>query len=141
MTDWAALETPIKPVPNFPVEAPDKSPATELQRQATFLKLLRQLAPGVIAYANTNGTHIASLASRAKANREGRTVGAPDLTVVWNRGVAWIEFKAARGRMSNAQVEFCNRLVQAGQHVGCFRDPMAALDWLRDCGAPVRIAA
>lgn len=138
--DWAALETDLDPVPLFVVEGPDKSPASEIQRQATFLKLVRQLAPDVIAYANTNGTHIASMGGRAKANREGRTIGAPDLTLVWNRGVAWIEFKAGKGKLSPAQVDFCNRLVRAGQHVACFRDPMGAIAWLRDCGAPVKDA-
>ncbi len=140
MSLWTDLDDPIKPTPLFPIEAPDKSPATEIERQATLLKMLRQLAPGVIAYANTNGTHIASMSGRRKANREGRTIGAPDLTVVWNRGVAWVEMKAGRGSMSDAQVDFCNRLFRAGQHVACFRDPMSALEWLRDCGAPVRPA-
>ncbi|MEN2749331.1 VRR-NUC domain-containing protein [Sphingomonas sp. T9W2] len=140
MSEWAALDETLTPEPLFVVEAPDKKPGTELQRQATLLKLLRHLAPDVIAYANTNGTHIASLAGRAKANREGRTIGAPDLTVVWNRGVAWIEMKAGKGDLNPAQIDFGNRLHRAGQHVGCFRDPMSALEWLRSLGAPVRTA-
>lgn len=140
MSAWSDYDETLAPAPLFVVEAPDKKPGTELQRQATLLKLLRQLAPDVIAYANTNGTHIASLSGRAKANREGRTTGAPDLTVVWNRGVAWIEMKSGKGDLSDAQVDFGNRLHRAGQHVGCFRDPMVALDWLRSLGAPVRAA-
>lgn len=127
--------------PLFYIEPTDKNPASEIQRQATFRKLMAQLAPTVIVYANTNGTHIASLAGRAKANREGRTIGVPDVTIVWNRGVAWIEFKADKGKPSAAQIEFGNRLVRAGQHMACYRDPMAAVDWIRSLGAPVRALA
>lgn len=133
--DW---EVDLKPVPRFPVEATDKSPATELQRQATFLKMMRTLAPSVICYANTNGTHIASFAGRAKADKEGRTIGASDVTIVWNRGVAWIEWKAGKGSLKPAQIEFGNRLYEMGHHVACFRDPVSAVDWLRSIGAPVK---
>jgi len=134
--DW---EADLKPVARFPVEATDKNPATELQRQATFLKMMRTLAPNVICYANTNGTHIASFAGRAKANKEGRTIGASDIVCVWNRGVAWIEWKAGKGSLKPAQIEFGNRLYEMGHHVACFRDPNSAVDWLRSIGAPVRI--
>lgn len=133
-----SIEEARNAAPLFYVEPPDKNPANEIQRQATFRKLMAQIAPSIIVYANTNGTHIASLAGRAKANREGRTIGVPDITVVWNRGVAWIEWKAGKGKMSAAQVEFGNRLVQAGQHMACYRDPMAAVDWICSLGAPVR---
>lgn len=139
MTEWAEFDEPLKPAALFPIEPPDKQPGSELQRQATFLKLMRQLAPDVVVYANTNGTHIASLAGRAKANREGRAIGCPDVTIVWNRGVAWIEFKSGKGQPSDAQVDFGNRLVRAGHHVACFRDPVNAINWLRDQGAPVRL--
>ncbi len=136
--DWDALETPLKPTPRFLVEDPDKNPGTEIQRQATFRKLMARLAPAVTVYANTNGTHIASLAGRARANREGRTIGAPDLTLFWNHGVAWIEFKAGKGSLKPAQIEFCNKLADDGHHVACFRDPINAVDWVRSLGAPVK---
>lgn len=138
LTDFDKMEAPLKPVARFTVQPPDKSPATELQRQATFLKLMRTLAPNVICYANTNGTHIASFAGRAKADKEGRTIGVCDVNCVWNRGVAWIEFKAGKGAMSPAQIEFGNRLHDMGHHVACFRDPGDAVDWVRSLGAPVR---
>jgi hypothetical protein len=127
--------------PQFVVEPPDKSPATEIERQFTFRKLMRQLAPTVMVYANTNGTHIASLAGRRKADREGRMIGVPDVTCVWNRGIAWIEFKAARTKPTEAQVEFMNRLADRGHHVACFRSPMAAVEWVASLGAPVRLSS
>ena len=132
-----ALDEPLKPEPRFPIEAPDRSGASEIQRQATFRKLMARMAPSVVVYANTNGTHIASLAGRQKANREGRTIGCPDLTVFWNRGVAWIEFKAGKGTLSDAQVEFGNRLVEAGHHMACFRSPDAAVEWIRSIAPAV----
>lgn len=143
MTDFTeidALDGSLNPTPRFPVEPTDKGTASELQRQATFRKMMAVLAPNVLVYANTNGTHIASFAGRAKANKEGRTIGCPDITVVWNRGVAWLEFKAGKGAMKPAQIEFCNRLVDMGQHVACFRTPDAAVEWLRGLGVPVRDA-
>lgn len=137
----ASLEDGLKQSPRFFIEPTDKNPASELQRQATFRRVMAQVAPQVIVYANTNGTHIASHAGRAKANREGRTIGVPDITLVWNRGVAWLEMKAGKGQLKPAQIEFCNRLIERGQHVACYRNPYAAIDWVRSLGAPVRAVA
>ena len=54
-----------------------------------FLRDLRIMAPAVAAYANAN----AGKRNPSKAKAEGIRAGVFDLTLVWNRGVAWVEFK------------------------------------------------
>lgn len=121
--------------PRFVVEPPDRSDATEIARQLAFRNFMRIAAPKVLVYANTNGTHIASHAGRAKADREGRTKGAPDLTVVWNHGIGWLEFKAGKGKPSLAQVEFGNRLVAMGHRFAVVRSVDFARALLAEWGA------
>lgn len=135
MTALALISDDAAPVPRFTIEPPDKSDATEIARQLAFRQAMRFAAPRVLVYANTNGTHIASRAGRAKADREGRTKGAPDLTIVWQTGVGWLEFKAGKGRPSDAQVEFGNRLVALGHRFAVVRSVDFAMAVLREWGA------
>lgn len=141
MTPLAALlamDEPVKPSPRFTIEPSDKGDASELARQIAFRRFMASAAPSVLVYANTNGTHIATQGGRYKANAEGRTKGVPDVTVVWNHGVAWLEWKAGKGTPSNAQIELGNRLVTMGQRFAVVRSVDFAAALLREWGAPVR---
>lgn len=143
MIDFAALERPLKPTPAFLCEPPDGVRTwTELQRQTAFLREMRLMAPTVLVYANAN----AGKRNPQQAMREGVRAGVFDVTAVWNRGAAWLEFKGytAAGRagaLSNAQVDFGNCLVERGWSVACFFTPAAAVAWLAGLGAPVRLRA
>jgi hypothetical protein len=157
------LETPLDEEPLFPVERPGKPPADraqwpELVRQRAFLAHLRKHAPGVSAFAIPNA---AARGQRAmnQARAEGLRAGAFDLCVGWHRAeatndrcpaaIVFVEFKGhdasgRPGKLSRAQIEFGNQWWRKGHAVGCFFTPAAALDWLRELGAPVpadRIAA
>ncbi len=124
--------------PRFTIEPPDRGDASEITRQLAFRQAMRFGAPSVLVYANTNGTHIASRTGRLKADREGRTKGAPDLTIVWQTGVGWLEFKAGRGSPSHAQIDFGNRLVDMGHRFAVVRTVDFALALVREWGCPVR---
>lgn len=41
------------------------------------------------------------------------------------------------GKLSLAQIDFGNALVARGHRCACFFSPVAALEWLREQGAPV----
>lgn len=134
---WAALETPLDPLPEFYVEAPDtRKDWREIDRQASFLQLMRHAAPRVVAYANAN----AGKRARHVAAKEGIRSGVFDLTVVGQcPNVAWIEFKGydnsgRAGALSRNQIEFGNRMAALGHPVGCFFSPHRAVDWLRGWG-------
>lgn len=122
------------------VEPKDRWPESEEGRQAAFVKFVRRHARGVDVYANVNAAKRTKWAAN-KAKREGMLAGAPDLTVYWPGGVAWVEFKngsAGVDTKSNAeQVSFLNRLHRAGQHVAVFRTAERAIEWLRGLGAPI----
>ena len=143
MIDWSALESPLTPTPRFHVEAPDgRKDWPELDRQAAFIKLMHQIAPRVLVYAIPN----AGKRHPIKARREGIMAGVFDLRIEWKAPLtAVIEMKGygtrgTAGQLSNAQVEYGNRMADLGWHVGCFFDPMAAVQWLKDCGFPVMAA-
>lgn len=141
--DWTALESPLSPSPQFYVQAPDgRRDWSELQRQSEFFRLVHLLAPRVLAYAIPN----AGKRNPWKARKEGIMAGVFDTRIEWRAPVtAAIEFKGydARGRagqLSDAQVDYGNRMVDLGWNVACFFCPVAAVDWLRGCGFPVRAA-
>lgn len=127
----------LKPVARFTIEPTDRSPASEIERQTTFLGLLRMQAPTVMAWAVPNG-HNRGLKDRVKAKKEGLRAGVADLTVVWNHGVAFLEFKTGTGKPDDNQVDLLNYLTDAGHHCAVVRSPEFALHLLAEWGAPVR---
>jgi len=138
--DWEALETPLRPEPRFLVEAPDGDRAwAEIDRQGCFMSLMHMQAPGVEVRALPN----AGKRNPAKARQEGIKAGLLDVGCWWNRGHAVVEFKGydkrgQAGKLDDNQIEFGNRLHDAGHHVACFFRPTSALAWLASLGAPVR---
>ena len=147
MIDFAQLETPLDAQPIFYVQEPDgQKHLTEIARAVQFRRIVRTLAPGILVYANGNAGHRNPL----QASREGIMAGVSDYTACWqpsshrhDPGVAWVELKGydrsgRPGRLSQSQIDFGNRLTRLGHQVGCFFDPLRAVAWLRQCGAPVR---
>jgi hypothetical protein len=130
------FDEPLKPTPRFAIEPTDRGLATEIERQTTFLALLRIAAPSVMAWAVPNG-HNRGLKDRVKAKKEGLKAGVPDLTLVWNHGVAFVEFKDAKGKPSDSQVNLLNYLQDAGHRCAIVRTPEYALALLAEWGAPV----
>lgn len=124
--------------PIFPCEPPDGlRHLSELDRVVTFRRLMRQLAPRVMVYANAN----AGKRSRRQASAEGIVAGVFDYTVAWNHGVAWPEFKGydSRGRpgkLSQPQIDWGNAMSRIGHPVACFYSPVSAVEWLRGIGCP-----
>lgn len=143
-SEWDALETPLSPTPRFPVQAPDgRKDWPEIKRQAEFLRLVHVLGPRILVHAIPN----AGKRSRYTARKEGIMAGVFDVRCEWQAPLtAVIEFKGydARGRagqLSDAQVEYGNRMVELGHNAACFFCPVAAVDWLRGLGFPLRRAA
>lgn len=137
---WAALETPLDAGPAFLVEAPDgRKEWREIDRQVTFRHLMATAAPRLLVYANAN----AGKRNPRQARKEGILGGVFDITILWRRqAIAYIEFKGydARGRagkLSQAQIDFGNRLTALDVPCACFFSPYAAVDWLREQGFPI----
>lgn len=136
----AALETSLRPVPRFTIEPRDKGAASEIERQTRFLGLLRIAAPAVMVWAVPNG-HNRGLKDRVKAKKEGLRAGVPDLTLAWNHGVGFLEFKSATGAPDANQIDLLNYLTDCGHHCAVVRTPEFALWLLAEWGAPVRKVA
>lgn len=138
--NWAELESGLHDAPRFHVEAPDgRREWTEIERQVTFRRLMATAAPRLLVFANAN----AGKRNPRQAKREGILGGVFDLTILWRRqAIAYVEFKGydARGRagkLSQAQIDFGNRLADMDVPCACFFSPYSAIDWLREQGFPI----
>lgn len=152
MSAWAALESPLKAEPLFPVERPDgERHLSELARQSFLVAYIRRTSPKVIVAANANAGKRGPAAQR-QAKREGLLAGFPDLTICWDvadshvpdgPSCAFLEIKGydnsgRAGSLIQAQIETCNRLHIAGLPVACFFSARSAIGWLRSLGCPIK---
>lgn len=115
---------------------------SEIEIVTLFRSRCRIMCPGVCIVAIPNAakrTHWAAL----QAKREGMAAGFPDMMALAPGKVAFLEFKSARGKLSENQGEWLDRLHVMGFPCGVFREPDKAIEFLRDNGFPFigRIAA
>ena len=136
------VEAPVRAVaPEFFVQAPDGARQfSEIDRQKMLFNLMRATAPRVLGFAIPN----AGKRNPAKARKEGILGGVFDTQWCWRDGLtAFVEMKGydtrgRAGKLSDAQIEWGNRMVALGHHAACFFDPYAAVAWLREQGFPIR---
>jgi hypothetical protein len=109
---------------------------SEIAIQTLFRSRARITCPSVAIVAVPNAGKRTQWAAR-QAKREGLATGFPDVLCFWKGpGIAAIEFKSAKGRLSDAQGEWLDRLAALGIPVTVSRDPDHALEFLRASGAP-----
>lgn len=116
---------------------------SEIAIVTLFRSRARILCPGVSIVAVPNAAKRSQWAAY-QARREGMAKGFPDIICMWERGgIAFIEFKAGKGRLSIDQEEWLEHLAELGFPATVSRDPDHALQFLREQGAPFigRIAA
>lgn len=139
MTDWSALESPLKPVldPRVFVEPRDRDPASEDDRQAVFVNRMRRDAKQCEIAANPNAGKRSQWALN-KVMREGLLLGRNDIDVKWAPSrLALIEFKDGTKMPEPHQIERLNRAVEMGFPVAVCRTAEGAMHWLASLGAPV----
>src|SRR5690348_14445569 len=115
---------------------------SELAIQTLFRSRCRILCPRVSLVAIPNaGKRTQWQAQQAK--REGLATGFPDMMALAPGKVAFLEFKAVKGRLSDSQGEWLDRLHEMGFPCGVFRDADVAVEFLRANGFPFigRVAA
>lgn len=118
-------------------------PQSEIQIVTLFRSRCRILCPAVCIVAIPNAAKRTQWAAQ-RAKREGMATGAPDIVCIWpNKGVAWIEFKTEKGRVSENQAEFLEKLEHYGHPATVARSADEGIAFLEACGAPFvgRIAA
>ena len=77
-------------------------------------------------------------AIQSALTRDGRSPGFPDLVVLWRGGCAFLEVKTVKGRTSDNQDDWADRLVSMGHNYALVRSVSDALAALKAFGAPVR---
>lgn len=134
---FARLETPLDPLPLFPIEARDRSSAGELARIGAFRQWLRYNAPWVRLMAIPNASKRGPKAVR-QAKAEGMAAGAPDMLLYGPDGrIAFLEWKSATGKPDWRQIERLNDLAACGLNVAVVRTPEGAAGMLRSWGWPL----
>jgi hypothetical protein len=109
---------------------------SEIAIQTLFRSRCRMLCPAVSVIAIPNAAKRTQWAAQ-RAKREGLATGFPDVLCFWKGpGIAAIEFKAAKGRLSDSQAEWLDRLVELGIPATVSRDADHAIEFLRSAGAP-----
>lgn len=126
------------------IEAKDSNPASELQRQMTFLSMMAQLGPACDVLAIPNAGK-ASDWERIQRWKEGARAGALDLLITWHvnlpgHGVFLAEMKNGKSMPTPAQRDRLNRYYRQGHGCGVYRKPETLIAHLRDAGAPIREA-
>jgi hypothetical protein len=137
--DFADLESPLDAAPLFFVEPRDKLPASELQRQQTFLALLKTCAPGVVAMAFPNAGKRSDWERLQRERGRCQRFARPCAVLGLRHGLGGVQSRP--GTLSSAQISLLNRLHRLGHKVAMVRRPETALSLLADWGAPVRHAA
>lgn len=114
---------------------------SELQIVTRFRSRARIRCPEVSVVGIPNAAKRGQRAMN-QARREGAAWGFPDVMCLWpGGGVAFIEFKREQGgRLSLNQMEWIQRLTAMGHRAIVSSDPDHALEFLRQCGAPVLFA-
>lgn len=111
--------------------------ALEIDIQATFRKRCYYGAPQVKIVAIPNAARRTQW-EVTRAKKEGLATGFPDVLCLWpGGGAAFIEFKAGKGRLTEHQAEWGERLQRYGHHYAVCRSADEAVMFLRRCGAPV----
>lgn len=109
---------------------------SELAIQTLFRSRARIRCPAVTLVAIPNAGKRGQKALN-QARREGAAWGFPDMMALWpGPGIAFIEFKAEKGRLNDNQEEWLDRLSALGIPATVSRDPDHALEFLRRVGAP-----
>lgn len=108
---------------------------SELAIQGIFRIRARMQCPAVRIVAIPNAAKRGQKAMN-QARREGAAWGFPDVMCLAGGRAAFIEFKSAKGVLSDNQADWLNWLNGAGYPATVARDPDDALRFLREQGFP-----
>lgn len=108
---------------------------SEIQLVTLFRSRCRIMCPGVSIVAIPNAAKRSQWAAM-QAKREGMAPGFPDIMALAPGKVAFLEFKTAKGRISDNQGDWLDRLHGMGFPCGVFRDADQAIEFLKVQGFP-----
>lgn len=109
---------------------------SEIAIQTRFRSRVRIMCPGVSLVAIPNAAKRGQKAMN-QARREGAAWGFPDMMALGPAGkVAFLEFKSAKGKLSDNQADWLAALERMGFPCGVFRTAEGALEFLRIHGFP-----
>lgn len=120
---------------------------TERQVQRAILSMMGTAFRSVLVHHSPNGGHLAGndearFKQVGALKGDGMKVGWPDLTCVWNHGIAFMEVKRpgySPSQVSKQQIEIHERLAEMGFAPAIVTSPDEAFAFLRERGAPTNV--
>lgn len=122
-------------------------PPTERYVQREILRMLEVCFPSVVFHHSPNGAHLAGGdAARFKQmgalRGDGMQLGFPDLILMWNHGIAFVEVKRPKlGKISPEQDYMHVRIQACGFPVHVVTSAQEVFALLKERGAPCRVQA
>lgn len=98
-----------------------------------------RLALPLDACFSTTPTVGSNVRQGAKIKARGYFAGWPDITIIWNRGVYFLELKSLTGTVSPEQRACHAAIMRAGGKIGMAKDLNDAEFWLQQWGIPLRV--
>lgn len=111
---------------------------TEQQLHIQIAGFLRSCLYDTAMFFHTPMAAKRSVAEGARFKKMGSTAGIPDITVLYQGRAIFIELKAAKGRLSPAQIATAHRIEKAGCPVYECRSLEHVVDTLTREGVPLR---
>ena len=120
-------------------QAPSRraNPEEKLHRAVTVL-LHAILDPDDVLYFHVPNGGKRDAVAGAKLKAMGALPGVPDLYIAWEDHTLWIELKAPKGTVSEAQRAFAHRAIMIGHDVHVCRSVDEVLNVLDVMGVPTR---
>lgn len=122
---------------------------SERQTQRSILAMMGRAFPHVLVHHSPNGGHLAGdrearFRQVGALKGDGMKIGWPDLTCIWNRGVAFMEVKRpgySPSDVSPQQHEIHARLAEMGFAPAIVTSSEEAFAFLKERGAPTNVQA
>jgi hypothetical protein len=111
---------------------------SEAQLQAQIATYLSVALPPNARFHHSPGEGRRGWKSQADLKSSGFTTGWPDLEIVWQGRVYFLELKSAKGRVSPVQAKCHAGLSAAGAPIGVVRSLDEAVARLKEWGIPLR---
>lgn len=117
---------------------PISAALSEAQLQAQIASYLSVALPSDAQFHHSPSEGKRGWRSQAALKASGFTTGWPDIEIIWQGRVYFLELKSEKGRVSPAQAKCHSGLIAAGAPVAVARSLDEAVSQIREWGIPLR---
>ena len=109
------------------------SPEADIQKQIVNRLMIEERIGRLIFWHTPNGAKL-SMASASHFKALGMKAGVPDLIIVADGNIYFVEVKAEKGRLSDSQEQFLERMYQQGHFTAVVKSYQDAIEIFKEWG-------